>query len=174
LDNIMSINIGLLTTEIIAAGLPITGIAVLPLVADTDGYGPTSTFYTRAEGKVRVDWVSVPSGPRNASAAAIIDAFDASQAAQDAAELAAVRAIIDARFANANGKFDDVSLGDRLISLLAMDEVNILRELWMSFKAEAAASDSLANFQARIAALPDTPPRVAAQIKTAIRNRADS
>jgi hypothetical protein len=169
----MSINIGLLTTEIIAAGLPITGIAVLPLVADTDGYGPTSTFYTRAEGKVRVDWVSVPTGPQDAIAAAIVAAFDASQAAQDAADLAAVRAIIDARFADVNGKFDDISLGDRLIALLAMDELNILRALWMSFKEEVAASSSLANFQTRVAAMPDTAQRVAYQIKTAIRNRAD-
>lgn len=72
----MSIDIALLYQELLAAGLPVTGCAVLPLGSDTSGYS-NATFYTRAEGIVKVDWIPVnfpPTAPQDALAAAIVAA----------------------------------------------------------------------------------------------------
>jgi hypothetical protein len=61
----------------------------------------------------------------------------------------------------------------RAIASVLVDEVNILRGLWMSFKAEVAAATNLADLKARVANLPNTPDRTLAQAKTAIANRLD-
>lgn len=52
-----------------------------------------------------------------------------------------------------------------------VDEINLLREWIVAFKAATAAATSLANLQTRVAALPDLPDRTVAQAKTAIQNK---
>lgn len=51
------------------------------------------------------------------------------------------------------------------------DEFNIVRTWTRDFKTEAAAATSLADFQSRIAGLPDLNDRTLAQLKTAMLNR---
>ena len=51
------------------------------------------------------------------------------------------------------------------------DELNILRDWIVDFKAEVALATSLADFQTRVAGLPDLPDRTLAQLKTAITAR---
>jgi hypothetical protein len=52
-----------------------------------------------------------------------------------------------------------------------LDEFNNLRQWLASFKTETAAASSLANFQSRVAGLPNTPDRTLSQLKTAIENK---
>lgn len=59
----------------------------------------------------------------------------------------------------------------RAALLVAMDEVNALRQWITAFKAAVAASTSLANLQTRVAALANTLDRTAAQIKPALASR---
>lgn len=76
----------------------------------------------------------------------------------------------------AKADYDDAGEYGRLlraVALVARDEINVLRQWIMAFKAEVAAATSLANFQARIATLPNTPDRTVDQMRTAIRNRVD-
>lgn len=77
-------------------------------------------------------------------------------------------------FADSGATIDPVSVTERAAALLMMDEINLLRQWIMSFKVELAAATSLANFQSRVAGLPNLPDRTASQIKPAIRNRIDS
>lgn len=72
------IDIILLTQELIDAGLPITGVAVLPLGSDTSGYG-CSTFYVREGIIVRVDWIPAdfpPTPIQDSLAASIVAAHN--------------------------------------------------------------------------------------------------
>ena len=62
----------------------------------------------------------------------------------------------------------------RAVVLVTLDEVNTLRQWLASFKAEVAASTSLADLKTRVAGLPNTPDRTGAQARTAIRNRIDN
>jgi hypothetical protein len=59
----------------------------------------------------------------------------------------------------------------RAVVLTALDEVNVLRDWVTQFKAATAAATSLANFQTRVAALPNLPQRTAAQAKSALLAR---
>jgi hypothetical protein len=70
----MSVDLGLLVGELTAAGLPVNGGGLLALTASTAGY-TASTFYTRAEGIIRVQWSSFPpTGPQDTQAAAVVAA----------------------------------------------------------------------------------------------------
>ena len=57
----------------------------------------------------------------------------------------------------------------RGVLLLAMNEINLLRQWIEAFKAATAAASSLANLQTRVAALSAMPDRTAAQLKTAVQ-----
>lgn len=57
---------------------------------------------------------------------------------------------------------------------LLVAENNTNRQWISDFKAEVAASTSLADFKSRVAGLPDMPQRTPAQIKSALRNKLDS
>jgi hypothetical protein len=59
----------------------------------------------------------------------------------------------------------------RAVALTALDEVNVLRGWVTKFKAATAAATSLANFQSRVADLPNLPQRTAAQAKSALLAR---
>ena len=52
--------------------------------------------------------------------------------------------------------------------LVALDEINVLREWLASFKTEVAAASSLSDLKTRIAGLPATPDRTAVQLKNAV------
>ena len=61
----------------------------------------------------------------------------------------------------------------RAVVLTLLDEVNLLRSWLVDFKAQTAAATNLADFKARVATLPATPDRTAAQAKNAVANKLD-
>lgn len=67
---------------------------------------------------------------------------------------------------------DNVQL--RSVLLVAVDEINNLRQWLTSFKAAVAAATTLADLKTRVAALPNTPDRTPAQAKAAILNKMGS
>ncbi len=106
-----------------------------------------------------------------ASAQATINAFDGSQAAQDAwnaIPIAQKQAVLLINLLDANCR------AYRAIAALAIDEINTLREWIVSFQAAVAASTSLANLQTRVAALPNLPDRTLAQAKSAFIAKVNS
>ena len=62
----------------------------------------------------------------------------------------------------------------RSVVLVSLDEINTLRSWITSFKVEVAAASSLADLKTRVAGLPNTPARTAAQARTALRNHLDA
>ena len=58
------------------------------------------------------------------------------------------------------------------LALTLLDEVNLLRSWFVSFKVTTASAISLADFKTRVAALPDMPERTVDQLKTAVYNKA--
>ncbi len=106
-----------------------------------------------------------------ASAQATINAFDGSQAAQDAWNAIPQDrkdAVLLINLTNPQAR------AYRAIAALAIDEINTLREWIISFQAAVAASTSLANLQTRVAALPNLPDRTLAQAKTAFIAKVNS
>lgn len=100
----------------------------------------------------------------------IINAFDDSDAAQAAYENLKSRTVADNLI-----DLDKTALLKiaRAEAAVLIDEINLLREWIVSFKAATAAATSLANLQSRVAALPDMPDRTFAQAKTAIKAKID-
>ncbi len=106
-----------------------------------------------------------------ASAQATINAFDGSQAAQDAWNAIPQDrkdAILLINLTNPQAR------AYRAIAALAIDEINTLREWIVSFQAAVAAATSLANLQTRVAALPNLPDRTLAQAKSAFIAKVNS
>ncbi len=106
-----------------------------------------------------------------AAAQATINAFDGSQAAQDAWNAipqSQKQAILLINLLDANAR------AYRAVAALAIDEINALREWIVSFQAAVAAASSLANLQTRVAALPNLPDRTLAQAKTAFIAKVNS
>ncbi len=118
--------------------------------------------------------VTVTVQPSNlqASAQATINAFDGSQGAYDA-WVATVSAAQKEAVTFIN-KVDANAKAFRAIAALAIDEINALREWIVSFQAAVAAATSLANLQARVAALPNLPDRTLAQAKSAFIAKVNS
>lgn len=67
-----------LNNELVAAGLPVPdGSSVALHKLDEARTWPNATFYVRAEGKVRVNWIApAPSPAQDAQAATIVAAHD--------------------------------------------------------------------------------------------------
>ncbi len=106
-----------------------------------------------------------------AAAQATINAFDGSQAAQDAWNAipsAQKQAVLLINLLDANAR------AYRAVAALAIDEINALREWIVSFQAAVAAATSLANLQTRVAALPNLPDRTLSQAKSAFINKVNS
>lgn len=78
---------------------------------------------------------------------------------------AAAKAIVDA--------LDKQGRLERAAAKVMIDEVNDLRAWITSFKAEVAASSSLADLKSRVAGLSAMPARTLTQAKTAIKNAVD-
>jgi hypothetical protein len=100
-----------------------------------------------------------------------IDA-DAAAAAQSAADVAAAQAAAAAAVLELEAQLDNAQRITKGLALTLLDEVNLLRDWITSFKAATAAATSLANLQTRVAALANVPERTAAQLKTAVYNKA--
>ncbi len=100
-----------------------------------------------------------------------INAFDGSQAAQDAWNLIPQDqkdAVLLINLANANAR------AYRAIAGLAVDEINSLRQWIVSFKAATAAATTFANFQTRVAALANLPDRTLTQAKNVFISKVNS
>jgi hypothetical protein len=67
---------------------------------------------------------------------------------------------------------DNWPIVTKAIVLALIDELNLLREWIVAFKAQTAAATSLANLQTRVAALPDLPDRTVPQAIAAVRAKA--
>ncbi len=112
--------------------------------------------------------------PANLQAAAqpFINAFDGSQAAQDAWTQRVTE--YQSRTLPYMASPDQDSRAYRAIAAIMVDEINTLREWIMSFQAAVAAASSLANLQTRVAALPNLPDRTLAQARSAFIARVNS
>ncbi len=105
------------------------------------------------------------------AAQATINAFDGSQAAQDAWNLIPQEQKVAVRLINLT---DAEARAYRAIAALTIDELNALREWIVSFQAAVAAATSLANLQTRVAALPNLPDRTLAQARSSFIARVNS
>jgi hypothetical protein len=106
-----------------------------------------------------------------AAAQATINAFDGSQAAQDAWNAITQEQKNAVLLINL---LDSYSRSHRAIASLTVDEINTLREWIVAFKVATAAASSLANLQSRVAALPDLPDRTLSQAKAAFISKVNS
>jgi len=91
----------------------------------------------------------------------------------DAAQAAAQALVIRSDAKNFIVGFSSEPLVLRAIADTIKDEINLLREWIVAFKAAVAAASSLANLQTRVAALSDMPDRTLTQFKTAINGKVD-
>ena len=143
-----------------------TGLPVFPIIWDTDVDGG-EIDPAKVGGYSRINDELVYSQ----------EDFDAHEIAKDTVavnDLAQFKAAIQAEAKKVIDELRADGLVQRAAMKLTMDELNIMRALWMSFKAEVAAASTLANLKTRVAALPDTPDRTITQLKTAIKNEIDS
>lgn len=62
----------------------------------------------------------------------------------------------------------------KAVLLVALDEVNTIREWLASFKTEVAAATSLSDLKTRVGNLPAMPDRTAAQVKSAVLSKLSS
>lgn len=68
----------------------------------------------------------------------------------------------------------DSLIRERAVMLTLIDELNLLRQWITSFKAATAASSSLADLKARVAALANMPDRTATQARNSVAAKIDS
>lgn len=133
-----------LDSDIRAASIAIAGISGV-----TSPYSPAT---------VRVSPVDLQS-----AAQPIINAFDGSQAAQDAWVAAQSQTQAIAFMTALNNQ----ARAYRAVAAIMVDEINSLRDWITTFKVATDAATSLADFKTRVAALPDLPDRTLAQAKNA-------
>jgi len=106
-----------------------------------------------------------------AAAQPTINGFDGSQAAQDAWDA------IPQDQKNAIlliNLLDSYPRAYRAVSALVVDEINVLREWTVSFKAQVALATTLADLKTRVATLPNLPDRTLAQAKSAFISKVNS
>jgi hypothetical protein len=137
--------------------------------AVVDAARPEWFTVARADGLVvRLD-TATGGAPTQAARDAVLSA-DLSAGAVAARVKARLRPVADAAFAAA----DDSAARDRAIVLVAIDEINLLRQWITSFKAAVALAASLADLKTRVAALDNLPDRTAAQAKNAVVAKIDA
>lgn len=159
----MSANVERLHQILTAAGHPVEGLAVLSGGLTQEGWDVTE----RGDGlRVRLDWAPGATDPQKQAARDAVLAADLSDA-----EVRVLRAA-----AKTVATVDGGALGKalRAEALVIMDELNLLRQWLTDFKAQVAASSSLADLKTRVAALPNVPQRAKSQILTAIAAKLDS
>ncbi len=101
-----------------------------------------------------------------------INLFDGSQSAQDAWTQRVIN--YRSRTLDYMASPDGDARAYRAVAAIMVDEINLLREWIVAFKAATAAATSLANLQTRVAALPDLPDRTLAQARSAFIARVNS
>lgn len=125
-----------------------------------------NTLYALANTIAR-KYLIVDSGVYREMTQAEKDQVDSDEnAAQTAAAKAAAKALQDA--------LDEQARAIRAVVKETVDELNILREWLMAFRSQVGLSTNLANFQTRVAALPDLPDRTYTQAKNAINSIIDN
>jgi hypothetical protein len=142
--------------EEVEAVCPIIGVVV-----PTEGNSATVT----------IQFAASATGAQKTAAQNVVNTFDWSDAAQATWTNTKQRSGAITKYttdADALGKLY------RAVMLVAVDELNILRQWVASLKTQVAAATSLADLQARIATLPATPDRTPAQAETAIQNKINS
>lgn len=122
-----------------------------------NGDGPTLTMSFLAE----------TTQAQKDTAAAILAAFDWSDAAQNAWLLQLERDEAVAIFDGTDG----AARVSRAMTYIMVDEINSLRGWITSFKAAVAAATNLANLQTRVAALATMPDRTNTQARSAVVNK---
>lgn len=146
-------NVARLHAALEAAAVPILGVRSLacgsPNTATID-FRPEATQQQRTDGQN------------------ILLAFDCSAGAAQSFDTAQARARAADAVDNSREP-EDKKL--RAVLLVAIDEINNLRQWIAAFKTEVAAAASLADLKTRVADLPNMPDRTAAQAKTAIKNK---
>lgn len=155
------------TTDLVslarAADANVTGGAVLESDRAAE---PNWHVVERADGvRVRLDTAN-----GNAPTQAAIDAVasaDLSEGAVAARAQVRLRALASAAFA----AIEEGAARDRGIVLVAVDEINLLRQWLTTFKAEVAAATSLADLKTRVAGLPNLPDRTPVQAKNAVTSK---
>lgn len=124
---------------------------------------------TRGDGvAVRIDTAN-GQAPTQAAQDAILNA-DVSAPAVTAREAVRLRTFATAAFQ----AIQNDAIRDRAIVLVAIDEINILRDWITQFKSQVALASSLADLKTRVAALPNVPQRTATQAKTAVASKIDA
>jgi hypothetical protein len=113
---------------------------------------------------VRIDFTATATAQQRSDAQAVVSGFDWTPAAQATRTTSVERANATALITSGTADRDKAL---RATAAVAIDEINLVREWIVSFKAAVAASTNLANLQTRVAALPDLPDRTLAQAKTA-------
>jgi hypothetical protein len=103
----------------------------------------------------------------------VVDYTQGEKDTLDAAELAATIAAAKAAAKTLYDALDQVGRAIRAQGKLTVDELNVIRQWIVDFKAQTALASNLANFQTRVAALPNLPDRTYAQAKTAFQNLVD-
>ena len=105
------------------------------------------------------------------------DVVEMSQGEKDSITALETAAYIASTRAGSSATLDDFGNPNLVIQALAtltLNQVNILRALWMSYKVEVAAATSLGDLQTRIAGMDDTPELTISQLKTAMKNQIDA
>jgi hypothetical protein len=96
---------------------------------------------------------------------------------QAAVDAAIAQATVDTMRTGGKNLLDAAEADGVLLRAFAdiiKDEINILRQWTVSFKAEVAAATNLANLQSRVATLSTLNDRTLSQLRTAIKNKIDS
>ena len=149
-----------LVMTLASAGVPANGVTVT---------GPTSAtivYYTADDKDPQGNPMGPPTQSQMDAGAAVLAAFDWSDAAEQAYQAALSRPLAVSQLGLTNAQF---MLLRGVVSVL-VDEVNALRDWITSFKTATAAATSLANLQTRVAGLAAMPDRTLSQARTAIAN----
>lgn len=139
----------------IAAVCPILGVSV----------GTTGNAAT-----VRIDFAPSATGSQQTAAQSVVTGFDWSQAAQDSFDLAQSRTQTSG-FTTTPIQSVPLAALVRAVVLIVLDEFN-LHALKINAILDASdAATSLADFKARVAAIPDYPARTKSQLLAAITTK---
>ena len=105
------------------------------------------------------------------------DVVEMSQGEKDSITAVETAAYIASTRTSSKSTLDDFgspNLATQALALLVLNQVNILRGLWMAYKVEVAAATSLGDLQTRVAGMDDTPELTISQLKTAMKNQIDA
>ncbi|MHA2172822.1 MAG: hypothetical protein ACXAB7_23395 [Candidatus Kariarchaeaceae archaeon] len=97
-----------------------------------------------------------------------------SEMSQGEKDIVDAQILSDARDASIQGQIDDLESVLRQVVIMTTDEINLLRQWIMVFKADVAAANNLAALKSSVAASANLPDRTFSQIKNQLRNNLGS